>query len=67
MTVEWAILVGATYTALVSPLVPIECNGSTSSLQMLLQYNTEYNLSVVAVAPCGDNATAVITLHYGEA
>ena len=28
--------------------------------------NTEYNLSVVAVTPCG-NAIASVTLNYGEA
>ena len=70
VTVEWAKLLDATYNTQVSSLVPITyyyyINESTS-LQLLLQYNIEYNLSVVAVAPCGDNATAVITLHYGEA
>ena len=67
VTVEWAKLAGISYNVRVSPSVPMTYNGSTS-LQLLLQYNTEYNLSVVADAPCGDNATAaVVTLHYGEA
>ena len=65
VTVEWAKLVGATYNTRVSPLVLI--TNESTSLQLLLQYNIEYNLSVVTVAPCGDNATAVIALHYGEA
>ena len=66
VTAEWAKLAGVAYNASVSPPVPMTYNGSTS-LQLLLQYNTEYNLSVVTVALCGDNATTVITLHYGEA
>ena len=64
VTMEWAQQVGVIYTVRISPLVPIMYNGSTS-LQLVLQYNIEYNLSVVPILPCGANAS--ITLNYGEA
>ena len=65
VTVEWAQQVGATYDVKLSPSVPLIVNGS-SSYQMTVSYNMEYSLSVVAVTPC-INATASITLNYGEA
>ena len=49
----------------VLPPAPSMINGS-SSVQLVLEYNTEYNLSVVAVGPRGVSATAVIALNYGE-
>ena len=65
VTVKWTQQVGAMYNATVIPPVPIMSTGSTSR-QLTISYNTEYNLSVVAVVPCRDNATAFIRLHYGE-
>ena len=70
VTVEWAEEVGALYSARISPMDQVLIiNESTLSLsvQLVLEYNTEYNLSVAAISPCGANATASITLHYGEA
>ena len=64
VTVEWPQQVSVTYTARLSPLAPTLSTGSNSR-QLILSYNTEYNLSVVAVTPCG-NATAFIRLDYGE-
>ena len=61
VTVEWAQQVGVTYTARISPPTPF---GSTSR-QLILSYNTCYNLSVVAVTPC-ENTTSFIKLSYGE-
>ena len=66
VTVEWIQQVGVVYDARILPVAPSKSNGSTS-LQLTLQYNTEYNLSVVAIIPCGTNATASITLNYSEA
>ena len=64
VNVEWAQQAGVSYyTARLSPLAPSLFSGSTSHQQILL-YNIVYNLSVVAVTPCG-NATAFIRLHYG--
>ena len=67
VTVIWApaeLMDDITFATKVSPLVPIISIGSTSR-QLIISYNTEYNLSVVAVAPCG-NATASRILNYGE-
>ena len=46
VTVEWDQQVGAIYYVRVLPLVPFPGN------QLVLQYNTQYNLSVVASTPC---------------
>ena len=67
VTVEWIQQVGAVYnSSSILPQAPLMFNGS-SSVQLVLQYNTEYNLSVMAIiAPCGVNATGFVTLNYGE-
>ena len=68
VTITWApaeLIDDVTFSTKVSPLVPIMSIGSTSR-QLIISYNTEYNLSVVAVALCG-NATASKMLNYGEA
>ena len=64
VTVEWTQQMGAMYDVKISPLVPIIITGNTSR-QLMVLYNTEYNLSVVAITHCG-NATDLITLNYGE-
>ena len=53
------------YNVSVSPPVPIYYNGNTS-LNLVLEYNLEYDLSVEANIQCESNATASITLNYGE-
>jgi hypothetical protein len=53
------------YNVSASPPVPIIHNGNTS-LILVLEYNSEYNLSVEADIQCESNATAFITLNYGE-
>ena len=64
VTVEWAPQAGVShYIARLSPMAPSFFTGSTS-LQLMLLYNTEYNLSVVAITPC-ENAISFIRLHYG--
>ena len=64
--VEWTSQEHVTYTTSVSPLTSVTVTGS-SSRQLTISYNTNYNLSVEAAPPCGPNPTAVITLNYGEA
>ena len=66
VTVEWTqqVVSGITYTPRVSP-PPLIINES-SLLLLVLKYNTEYNLSVVANSSCGVTATAIKTLYYGE-
>ena len=61
VSVEWDQQVGAIYYVRVMPLVPFEIPGN----QLILQYNTQYNLSVVASTLC-TNSTATIGLNYGE-
>ena len=64
---EWDQQVYDTCCTRVTPLPPLIFTGSTTcQLVYILQYNTEYNLSVVAAAPCRPNVTVAITLHYGE-
>ena len=68
VTVMWApaeLMDNITFSTEVSPWVPIISTGSISC-QLIISYNAEYNLSVVAVTPCG-NATASVILNYGEA
>ena len=65
VTVKWTLQEGAVYTVRVSPPVPIMVTGSIRH-QLTISYNTEYNFSVEATAPCRANATAFIGLHYGE-
>ena len=73
VTVTWIQQLGLVYNASVTvvPLqAPLMFNGSgSSSVQLVLEYNAVYNLSVtVAVAPCGANYTETfIALNYGEA
>jgi hypothetical protein len=65
VTVLWAPIDNITFSAQVTPLVPILTTGSTNR-QLIISYNTEYNLSVVAATPCG-NFIASTMLSYGEA
>ena len=64
VTVGWTQQIGAAYTARVMPLVSFMVSGSIIH-QLTLSYDTDYNLSVVAVTPCG-NAISFIVLDYGE-
>ena len=72
VTVKWIQQLGLVYNASVTvvPLAPLMFNGSgSSSVQLVLEYNSVYNLSVVAVnvAPCvGHTEISFIALNYGE-
>jgi dTDP-D-glucose 4,6-dehydratase len=65
VTVLLAPIDNITFTTEVTPLAPIMTTESTSR-QLIISYNTEYNLSVIAATPCG-NFIASTTLNYGEA
>ena len=70
VAVEWTQHVGiTTYITRISPLARPTLSTSTPGLRnsrlLILSYNTIYNLTVVAVTPCG-NTTAYIELKYGE-
>ena len=64
VTVGWTQQVGVVYNTSILPLIPLICTENTS--QLTIQYNAEYNLSVVAVTPCRNTTVAFIRLHYGE-
>ena len=69
ITVKWAPVLqvkNVIYSTTISPSVKIMHTGNTSR-QFTIPYDMEYNFSVVATTPCRPNATASITLHYGEA
>ena len=66
VTVEWTQQQGVTYIVKVSPFVPKTNLTESARYQLTIPYNSTYNLSVVAATPCRSNATAFITLHYGE-
>ena len=69
LTVKWPQQVRAVFNTriLPEPPVPLVFIGSTSR-QLTVSYNTEYNFSVEAIvtAPCRSNVTASIRLNYGE-
>ena len=64
---EWTHQHGVvSYDIRISPSAPkIIINGNTSR-RLMVSYNIEYNLSIIAVTSCG-NAIASVTLNYGEA
>ena len=65
VTIEWTQLNDVTYTAKVSPMVPLMSVGETSC-RLTILYNTVYNFSVVAATPCRPNATSSTIIDYGE-
>ena len=67
VSVEWiqAELLHVVYHTAVSPSVPVVFTGSTSR-RLTILYNIKYNFGIEATAPCRPNATAFITLNYGE-
>ena len=63
VTLEWSPTFRASYIVKTSPLMLVMHTQNTSH-QLTIPYNTEYNLTVEAVAPCG-NTTALMRLKYG--
>ena len=66
VTVEWEQQEGEIFTIRVVPPVPIVLSGGSTSCQLTIPYNSEYNLTVEASVLCQPNATALIRLNYGE-
>ena len=62
VTMEWDQPVHVTHGYSI-PLAPLMFTGSTS-IQLTLQYNTEYNL-IISVA-CRETVTVPSALNYGE-
>ena len=64
VTVEWT-QEGATYQIIVVPQTPINFTGE-SSIQLILSYNINYNLSMESALPCQHQAQSHVLLFYGE-
>ena len=65
VTVEWTQQEGVTYHIIVVPEIPMNFTGE-SSIQLILQYNINYNLSVKSVLPCQYQAHSHVQLFYSE-
>ena len=65
VTVEWTQQEGAAYQIIIVPQIPINFTGETS-IQLILPYNTNYNLSVKSALPCQHQAQSHVLLFYGE-
>ena len=63
--VEWTEEEGVSYNITIIPMVPITFTESTS-VELIVSYNTEYNVSLEAVAVCRSVAPSHIRLFYGE-
>ena len=61
--VEWT-QEDVSYNITIVPMVPIIFIGS-SSIQLIVSYNVEYNVSLEAVAVCQSIAPGHIRLFYG--
>ena len=63
--VEWTHQGGESYNVTTVPMVPMIYTGRTS-VQLLVSYNTEYNVSLEAATVCQRVAVSHIQLFYGE-
>ena len=64
VTLEWTTKHGVTYNVNVDPQVTVNHTGSNSA-QLVVPFNTKYNVSVVA-SLCGTNKTTFSLLNYGK-
>ena len=65
VTVEWTQEECTMYQITIVPQIPVPFTGE-SSIQLILPYNTNYNLSVEAALPCQHQAHSHVLLFYGE-
>ena len=66
VTVEWTQQEGVTYQIIIVPQIPIKFTGE-SSIQLILPYNINYNLSVESALPGNRyEAQSHVLLFYGE-
>ena len=69
VTMQWTHnqqLPGGDIISYIRVLPPVPLIFNRTSLELALEYNTEYNLSVEADIQRGPNATDFIPLNYGE-
>ena len=63
--VEWIHQTGVSYNITTVPMVPMMYSGSTS-VQLIVSYNIEYNVSLKAATVCQRVTISHIQLLYGE-
>ena len=63
--IEWTQQEGVSYNITIVPTAPMVYTGSTS-VQVIVSYNTEYNVSLEASAVCQSIVSSNISLFYGE-
>ena len=63
--IEWTQREGVSYNITIVPTVPMIYTGSTS-VQVIVSYNTEYNVSLEASTVCQSIVSSNITLFYGK-
>ena len=65
VTLEWSQHSGETYTVVTVPEAVNVSFITSTSVQLVLLYNTEYNVTVTATLCGHSNATNFTTIHYG--
>ena len=66
VTLEWSQFSGETYTVATVPEPVYISFIMSTSIQLVLHYNTQYNVTVIATL-CGHrNATANLMIYYGN-
>ena len=65
VTVEWTLEEGVEYNISVIPLAPVAII-ENFIVQLILLYNTEYNVSLETFTACQREASSVVQLFYGE-
>ena len=65
VTAEWVQQRYVSYSVDITPWAHINFI-EDSRILVTLSYNTKYNLSVKAVAPCRNDTTTSIGIHYGK-
>ena len=63
--IEWTRREGVSYNITIVPMVPVIYTGSTS-VQLIVSYNTEYSVNLEASALCQSIVPSNITLFYGK-
>ena len=65
VTLDWKPEMGMSYNVIINPNVPVKFVENTS-IQLVVSYNTLYNVSVVATSCGHSNVMATVRLSYGE-
>ena len=66
VVVEWTQQESVSYNVTIIPMVPVIIHTGSTSVQLTVSYNTEYNVSLEASAVCQSIVSSNITLFYGK-